>query len=79
MENNNITFIEGENMTLCEADTSTESTMQNEDTMMEKSSQPMDIEEEGGNDDTILVPLRTLMDVDMVGPDHSLSIGTASS
>jgi len=45
---------------------------------MEKPSQPMDIEEEGGNDDTILVPLRTLMDVDMVGPDHALSTETAS-
>ena len=32
---------------------------------------------EGGNDDTILVPLRTLMDVDMVGPDHTLSTETA--
>jgi hypothetical protein len=37
MENNNITFIEGENLTLREADnsTSTEFTMQNEDTVME--------------------------------------------
>ncbi|KAI8576237.1 hypothetical protein K450DRAFT_257772 [Umbelopsis ramanniana AG] len=48
MENSNIAFIEGENMILCEADnsTSTESTMQNEETMMEKPNQPMDIEEE---------------------------------
>jgi hypothetical protein len=81
MEHNNIAFIEGENMILCETDNSasTESNMQNEESMMEKPSQPMDIEEEGGNDDdTILVPLRTLMDVDMVGPDHSLSTETAS-
>jgi hypothetical protein len=65
MENSNIAFIEGENMILCETDnsTSTESTMQHEETMMEKPSQPMDIEEEGGNDDDILVPLRTLMDI----------------
>ena len=80
MENSKIAFVEGENMTLCETDnsTSTESTMQNEETMMEKPSQPMDIEEEVGNDDDILVPLRTLMDIDMVGPDHTLSTETAS-
>jgi transposase len=80
MENSNIAFIEGENMILCETDnsTSTESTMQNEETMMEKPSQPMDIEEEGGNDDDILVPLRTLMDIDMVRPDHTLSTETTS-
>ncbi|KAI8575766.1 hypothetical protein K450DRAFT_260106 [Umbelopsis ramanniana AG] len=67
-------------MILCEADnsTSTESTMQNEETMMEKPSQPMDIEEEGGNDDDVPVPLRTLMDNDMVGPDHTLSTESAS-
>jgi len=80
MENSKIAFVEGENMTLCETDnsTSTESTMQNEETMMEKLIQPMDIEEEGENDDDILVPLRTLMDIDMVGPDHTLSTKTAS-
>ncbi|KAI8579818.1 hypothetical protein K450DRAFT_240484 [Umbelopsis ramanniana AG] len=67
-------------MILCETDnsTSTESTMQNEETMMEKPSQPMDIGEEGGNDDDILVPLRPLMDIDMVGPDHTLSTETTS-
>ncbi|KAI8583612.1 hypothetical protein K450DRAFT_221986 [Umbelopsis ramanniana AG] len=45
-------------MILCEADNSTPtgSYMQNEETMMEKPSQPMDIEEEGGNDDDVLVP-----------------------
>jgi hypothetical protein len=38
-------------MILCESDnsTSTDSNMQNEETMMEKPSQPMDIEEENGN------------------------------
>jgi hypothetical protein len=45
--------------------------MQNEENMM-------DMEEEGGNDDTILAPLRTLMDVDMVGRDHVLSTEPAS-
>ncbi|KAI8577192.1 hypothetical protein K450DRAFT_253343 [Umbelopsis ramanniana AG] len=56
-------------MILCEDEnsTSTESTIQ-----------PVDIEEEGGNDDDLLVPLRTLMDIDMVGPDHTLSTETAS-
>jgi hypothetical protein len=52
--------------------------MQNEETMMKKPSQPMDIEEEGGNDDDVLVPLRILVDIDMVGPDHTLSTETAS-
>jgi hypothetical protein len=46
--------------------------------MMEKPSQPMDIEEEDGNDDDTLVPLRTLMNIDMVGPDHTLSTEAAS-
>jgi hypothetical protein len=63
MENNNIAFIESENMILCENDnsTSTDFNMENEETMMENPSQPMDIEEENGNDDTIPVSLRTLM------------------
>ena len=80
MENSNIAFIEGGNMILCEADnsTSTESNMQNEETIMEKPSQPMDIEEEGGNDDDVLVLLRTLMDIDIMGSNHTLSTETAS-
>jgi hypothetical protein len=80
MENCNIAFIEGENMILCEADNSTptEFSMQNEETMMEKTSQTMDIEEEDVNDNDVLVPLRTLMDIDTVGPNHTLSTETAS-
>lgn len=80
MENNNIAFVEGENMILCEIDnsTSTEFTMQNEETLMENPSQPIDIEEEGGNEDDTLLPLRTLMDIDMVEADHTPSTETAS-
>ena len=76
MEHNNIAFIEGENMILCEADhsASTEFNIQNVETVMEKVSQPMDIEEE----DTFLVPLRTLMDIDIVVPQHTPSAETAS-
>ena len=80
MEHNNIAFIEGENMILCEADhsASTEFNIQNVETVMEKVSQPMDIEEEDAIEDTFLVPLRTLMDIDIVVPQHTPSAETAS-
>jgi hypothetical protein len=61
MEHNNIAFIEGENMILCEADhsASTEFNMQNVGTVTEEVSQPMDTEEEDAIRDSFLVPLRT--------------------
>src|ERR1700694_5632895 len=66
MEHNNIAPIEGENMSLCEVEysTSTEFNMPNLESLMEEVSQPMDIEEEDAVADTVLVPLRILMDID---------------
>ena len=66
MEYNNIAPIEGENMILCEVEnsTSTEFNMPNLENLTEEVSQPMDIEEEDAAADTVLVPLRILMDID---------------
>jgi transposase len=66
MEHNNIASIEGENMILCDTDNSasTEFNMPEVETLMEEVSQPMDMEEEDAFDDAVLVPLRTLMDID---------------
>ena len=65
MERNNIASIEGENM-ICDADhsASTEFNMPDVETVMEEVSQPMDIEEEDAIAEAVLVPLRTLMDID---------------
>jgi hypothetical protein len=66
MENNNITPIEGENMILCEDEnfTSTEFNVPNLESLTEEVSQPMDIEAEDAVADTVLVPLKILMDID---------------
>jgi hypothetical protein len=65
MECNNIASIEGENM-ICDADhsASTEVNMPDVVTVMEEVSQQTDIEEEDAIFEAILVPLRTLMDID---------------
>jgi hypothetical protein len=66
MEHNNIASIEGENMILCDTDcsASTEFNVPDVETTMVQVSQPMDMEEEDAIDDAVLVPLRTLMDID---------------
>ena len=66
MEHKNIAPIEGENMILCDTDNSasTEFNMPNLENLTEEVSQPMDIEEEDAVADTVLVPLRILMDID---------------
>src|ERR1700731_4176229 len=53
-------------MILCDADnsTSTEVNMADVETMMDKVSQPMDMEEENAIHRAVLEPLRTLMDID---------------
>jgi hypothetical protein len=65
MEHNNIASIEGENMILCDADTSASAkfNMPDLETAMEEVSQLMDTEDEDAIDDAVLVPLRTLMDI----------------
>jgi transposase len=76
MEYNNIASIEGENMILCDTDNtaSTKFNMPQVETLMEEVCQPMDMEEEDDSDDAILVPLRTLMDIDtVVVPQRVLS------
>ena len=67
MEHNNFASIEGENMILCDADNSasTEFNMSDVETMMDKVSQPMDMEEEDAIHRAVLEPLRTLMDIDI--------------
>ena len=70
MEHNNIVTIEDENMILGEifSSASIELDMPDVETFMEEvdSSQPMDMQEEDTINDTCLVPLRTLMDIDTV-------------
>jgi transposase len=68
MEHNKIASIEGENMILCDTDNSatTESNMSEVGNLMEEVSQPMDMEEEEALDDAVLVPLRTMMDIDTI-------------
>src|ERR1700730_11306927 len=76
MEYNNIASIEGKNMNLCDTDNtaSTKFNMPQVETLMEEVCQPMDMEEEDDSDDAILVPLRTLMDIDtVVVPQRVLS------
>ncbi|KAM3578689.1 hypothetical protein VKS41_008889 [Umbelopsis sp. WA50703] len=49
------------------------------ETLMEEEFQPMDMEEENVIDDAVMVPLRTLMDVDtvVVPPQQELSAASA--
>jgi transposase len=81
MENNNNSYVEGENMILCHTDNaaSREFNMPPVETLMEEEFQPMDMEEENVFDDAVMVPLRTLMDVDtvVVPPQQVLSAASA--
>jgi transposase len=92
MEHNNIASIEGENMILCDTDNpaSTEFNMpvveitmeeasQPMDMGEEEASQPMDMEEEDANDDAVLVPLRTLMDIDTTAVPRQMPLAEATS
>ena len=56
MEHNNIASIEGENMILCDTDTSasTEFNVPDVETTMVQVSQPMDMEEEDAINDAVL-------------------------
>ena len=81
MEHNNIASIEGENMILCDTDNpaSTEFNMPVVETTMEEASQPMNMEEEDANDDAVLVPLRTLMDIDTTAVPRQMPLAEATS
>ena len=82
MEHNNIASIEGENMILCDTDNSASTgfNMPDVETMMEEVSQSMDMEEEDAMDNAVLVPLRTLMDIDTtVVPQRGTISSTRSS
>jgi hypothetical protein len=76
MEHNKIASIEGENMILCDTDStaSTKFNMPQVETLMAEVCQPMDMEEEHVFDNAVLVPLRTSMDIDtVVVPQQVLS------
>ena len=68
-------------MILCHTDNaaSREFNMPPVETLMEEEFQPMDMEEENVFDDAVMVPLRTLMDVDtvVVPPQQVLSAASA--
>src|ERR1700719_819474 len=82
MEHNNIVTIEDENMILGEifSSASIELDMPDVETFMEEvdSSQPMDMQEEDTFNDTCLVPLRTLMDIDTIVTRHIPPTGAVS-
>ena len=82
MEHNNIVTIEDENMILGEifSSASIELDMPDVETFMEEvdSSQPMDMQEEDTINDTCLVPLRTLMDIDTIVTRHIPPTGAVS-
>ena len=64
----NIVAIEDENMILCETDNSAsiEFHMQDAQTFIDDDTQPMYMQEEDRINDTCIVPLRTVMDIDTV-------------
>jgi hypothetical protein len=82
MEHNNIVAIEDEKMILGETynSASIDFDMADAETNMVEadSSQPMDMQEEDTINDTCLVPLRTLMDIDTVVTRHIPPTGAVS-
>jgi transposase len=76
----NIVAIEDENMILCETDNSAsiEFDMQDAQTFIDDDTQPMYMQEEDRINDTCIVPLRTLMDIDTVVTSQSPTTGTFS-
>jgi hypothetical protein len=72
-EHNNTASIEDENM-IYDADhsTSKEFNMIDVEAVMEEVCQPMDIEEEDAIAEAVLVPLRTLMDIDITAEPQQL-------
>ena len=76
----NIVAIEDENMILCETDNSAsiEFDMQDAQTFIDDDTQPMYMQEEDRINDTCVVPLRTLMDIDTVVTSQSPTTGTFS-
>lgn len=81
MENNIDSCVKGESMILCPNNntSSIESNLPPVETLMEEEIEPMDTEEDKVFDDAVMVPLRTLMDIDAVVAPNQQVLSTASA